>query len=342
MSERANRAEAAATAAVDAAALRRLRVAIIGYGEVGGIIGRALRAHPLASIRTYDRLFDDPARRDALHRRARDDGIDAVSSAIAAVRRADLVFSAVTAAETLTAARAVAPELDAGAFYIDLNSASPQAKCSGAAAINDAGGRYIEMAVMASVPPHGIRVPMLSGGPHAAALAPLLATLGFKVTPASDRYGVASAIKMCRSVIVKGMEAIVIESLLTARQYGVEQPVLSSLAESFPGFDWEATGTYFFQRVIEHGRRRAEEMREAAVTVRESGLEPLMATATAERQAWLAALVAARGPGLPRSAPWRDWADWITRITLPASRVPTLRCRLPAAGADAGTEPPAR
>jgi 3-hydroxyisobutyrate dehydrogenase-like beta-hydroxyacid dehydrogenase len=311
MNERSNLAGAVDTPAVDDAAPRRLRVAIIGYGEVGGIIGRALRAHPVASIRAYDRLFDDPAHRDAIHRRARDDGVDAVFSAIAAVRDADIVFGAVTAAETLAAARAAAPGMRKRAFYVDLNSASPQAKCSAAAAINDLGGRYVEMAVMASVPPHGIRVPMLSGGPHAAALAPLLATLGFNVAAASDRYGVASAIKLCRSVIVKGMEAIVIESFLTARHYGVEQPVLSSLAESFPGLDWEVTGNYFFQRVIEHGRRRAEEMREAAVTVRESGLEPLMAAATAERQGWLAALVDARGPALPRSAPWRDWADWI-------------------------------
>jgi 3-hydroxyisobutyrate dehydrogenase-like beta-hydroxyacid dehydrogenase len=151
---------------------------------------------------------------------------------------------------------------------------------------------------------------MLSGGPDAAGAAPLLAALGFDVEPASEGYGVASAIKMCRSVIVKGMEAIVIESFVTARKYGVEKQVLASLAESFPGIDWERQGGYFFQRAIQHGRRRAEEMREAAVTVREAGLEPLMSSATAARQEWVADLAEAgtvsRGDGV---AGWRAHAD---------------------------------
>jgi 3-hydroxyisobutyrate dehydrogenase-like beta-hydroxyacid dehydrogenase len=312
--QRASARDAAAIdgASIDTTALHALRVALIGYGEVGGIIGRALRKHSLASIRAYDRLFDNPLHGDAVKQRALDDGVVAAISADAAVGDADIVFSAVTAAETAAAVHATAPGLCQGAFYIDMNSASPQAKRHGADAINTAGGRYVEMAVMASVPPYGVAVPMLSGGPHAAAVAPLLATLGFNVKPASDAYGVASAIKMCRSVIVKGMEAIVIESYLTARHYGVEDRVLPSLAETFPGLDWEKAGDYFFQRVAAHGKRRAEEMCEAAVTVREAGLDPLMASAIAERQAWLAGLIAGRGaPAAPAGAHWRDWADWI-------------------------------
>ena len=171
---------------------------------------------------------------------------------------------------------------------------------------------------MASVPPLGIRTPMLLGGPHAQAAAPLLAALGFAATPVSAEYGVASAIKMCRSVIVKGMEAIVIESFLTARCYGVEREVLASLANSFPGFDWEHQGTWFWQRVVQHGRRRAEEMREAAVTVREAGIAPTMAAATANAQEAIAAL-AANGvfDALARDAAWRDFADAVTRAAPP-------------------------
>ena len=107
---------------------------------------------------------------------------------------------------------------------------------------------------------------------------------------ASDKLGVASATKMCRSVMIKGLEAMVIESFTTARHYGVEDAVLASLKETFPGIDWEKQGAYFFQRVIEHGRRRSEEVREVAETVREAGLEPFSASGTAERQAWVADL----------------------------------------------------
>jgi len=294
--------------------LSRLRVALVGYGEVGRILGCALRASGLNSLSTFDRLFDDPARRDEMRQRASDDGVLPAATAATAVADADLVICAVTADQTSVAAQSVTTGLRAGAFYVDVNSASPQTKCDCAALIDAAGGRYVEMAVMTSVPPYGIRVPMLSGGPHAAAAAPLLAALGFRVEPASDELGVASAIKMCRSVIVKGMEAIVIESFLTARRYGVERQVLASLAETFPGLDWEKSGDYFFQRVVAHGKRRAEEMREAAATVREAGLEPFMASAIAERQAWVATLAAA---GLftdaPRDAAWREYADRIAK-----------------------------
>jgi len=294
--------------------LSRLRVALIGYGEVGHILGGALRAHGLASLSTFDRLFDVPARRDEMRQRARDDGVLPAETAAAAVADADLVICAVTADQTSVAARSVTAGLRAGAFYVDVNSASPQTKCDCAALIDAAGGRYVEMAVMTSVPPYGIRVPMLSGGPHAAAAAPLLAALGFRVEPASDKLGVASAIKMCRSVIVKGMEAIVIESFLTARRYGVERQVLASLAETFPGLDWGKSGDYFFQRVVAHGKRRAEEMREAAATVREAGLEPFMASAIADRQAWMAALAAAGVfAETLRDTAWREFADRIAK-----------------------------
>ena len=138
---------------------------------------------------------------------------------------------------------------------------------------------------------------------------------------------------MCRSVIVKGLEAIVIESFATARRYGVEREVLASLAETFPGLDWERSGSYFFQRVARHGRRRAEEMREAAATVREAGLEPVIATAIAERHAFVASL-AERGAfaALDRdAADWRELADAIERATA-ATGARTRQRRRPGLG----------
>jgi len=166
---------------------------------------------------------------------------------------------------------------------------------------------YVEAAVMAPVGPSGLRVPMLLGGKHAARLAPTLAALGFDAKPASERIGAVSAMKMCRSVMVKGLEAITIECLMAARAYGVEDEVIASLAESYPQTDWERQAGYVFGRVIRHGRRRAEEMREAAATVREIGLDGCMAAATAQRQQWVADL--ARDGVLDPDREWRDAAD---------------------------------
>ena len=204
-----------------------------------------------------------------------------------------------------------------GAWFLDFNSASPGAKQRAAALIDGGGGRYVEGAVMTSVPPYRIKVPLLLGGAGARELAPLLNELGFAAKAASDKLGVASATKMCRSIMIKGLEAMVIESFTTARAYGVEDAVIASLQETFPGIDWEKQGAYFFQRVIEHGRRRAEEVREVAETVRDIGLTPWSAEGTAERQAWVAdladdGLFGARGTKeFARSPDWRTEADRI-------------------------------
>ena len=170
---------------------------------------------------------------------------------------------------------------------------------------------------MTSLPPYRLKVPLLLGGSPAEELAPLLALLGFNAKVASDTLGVASAVKMCRSVMIKGLEAMVIEAFTTARAYGVEDAVLASLKETFPGIDWEKQGTYFFQRAIEHGRRRSEEVREVAETVREIGLTPWSSQGTAERQAWMAdladqGLFGPRGTKeFARSSNWRTEADRI-------------------------------
>jgi 3-hydroxyisobutyrate dehydrogenase-like beta-hydroxyacid dehydrogenase len=292
-----------------------MHVALIGYGEVGRILAEDLRAAGVA-VSAYDLKLDTPAG-DAMRSHARQHGARLAEAHAPAVRDADLAVSAVTASQAVAVAEACAPALRRGAFFVDFNSASPGAKIRAAAIVNATGARYVEGAVMTSVPPYRIRVPLLLGGPDAAALLPMLSDLGFVAKIASPRLGVASATKMCRSVMIKGLEAMVIESFTTARHYGVEDAVIASLQETFPGIEWEKQGAYFFQRVIEHGRRRSEEVREVAVTVREAGLEPWSAAGTAQRQAWVAdladqGLFGARGsPGFARSADWRNEADRI-------------------------------
>ena len=285
--------------------------ALIGYGEVGRILTRALRNRGVARVAAYDILFYDPKHSSEMKEVAERDRVTLADSPRALLADAELVICAVTASETLAAAREAAPFIRRGAFYLDLNSASPKTKAACGGCIDEAGGRYVEAGVMTSVPPYGIRVPMLIGGTSATALAPLLAALGFQARVVSDRLGVASAIKMCRSIVIKGFEAIMIESLVCARRHGVEREVLDSLVETFPGMEWDKNATYFWSRVVQHGRRRAEEMREAAATVAEAGFDPFMAAAIADRQQWIADLArAGTFDDVPRPpASWRQFAD---------------------------------
>ncbi len=288
------------------------RIGLVGYGEVGRILAEDLRARGVARIGAYD-IKLGTAQEGALTEHAARHGVQLAASHGDLAEDADLVISAVTASQTLAVAAAWAPVIRAGTWFLDLNSASPGAKVKAAALVDAAGGRFVEGAVMTSVPPHRIRVPMLLGGPNAETIVPLLDTLGFVAKVASARPGVASATKMCRSVMIKGLEAMVIESFTTARAYGVEASMLASLAETFPGIDWERQGAYFFQRVIQHGRRRAEEMREAAETVREIGLEPWSAAGTALRHAWIADRADAGVFG-DRESPRTDWRGDADRV----------------------------
>ncbi|MGC1173422.1 DUF1932 domain-containing protein [Polaromonas sp.] len=284
---------------------------MVGYGEVGKIFTAGLKDR-FSGSSAWDLKFEAPALREAQLAHAAQAGVAACTSMAELCGRSDLVVSAVTASNTLAVAQAAAPHIRRGAVFLDLNSASPGTKQQAAALIDAAGAHYVEAGVMTSVPPYGIRVPMLLGGARAAELAAVLAAWGMDAKAVSEKLGVASAIKMCRSVMIKGLEALVIESYTTARAYGVEAHVLPTLAETFPSIDWEKQGAYFFSRVVQHGQRRAEEMREAANTVREAGpgFDPFMASAIADKQQWVADQ-AREGvfKDIGKDARWQDYAD---------------------------------
>ena len=287
-----------------------LDIGLVGYGEVGKIFASGLKEKTGRWIGAWDLKFADHATRDAECAHAAANGIEACASAAALCGKANLIISAVTASNTLAVAQEVARSIRPGTLFLDLNSASPGTKTQCAALIDAAGGHYVEAGVMTSVPPYGIKVPMLLGGARAAELAGVLTGWGMDATAVAEKIGVASAIKMCRSVMIKGLEAIVIESYTTARAYGVEEQMIPTLYETFPGIDWNKQGAYFFSRVAQHGKRRAEEMREAANTVLEAGFTPYMAEAIAEKHDWVAQQSRAGVfAGLAKDVGWQDYAD---------------------------------
>ncbi len=287
------------------------RIGVVGYGEVGKIFTAGLRGQAgVTAVHAWDLKLGEAATREAQRAHAQAAGVTVHAGMQSLCEACDLVISAVTASNTLAVAQEAARFLRPGQVFLDLNSASPGTKRQAGAAADSAGAHYVEAGVMTSVPPYGIRVPMLLGGAQAQALAGVLGAWGMDARAVSPQLGVASAIKMCRSVMIKGLEALVIESYATARAYGVEDHVLPTLAETFPSIDWQAQGAYFFTRVAQHGQRRAEEMRESAHTVREAGFEPLMAAAIARKHQWVADQAAAGVfDGVARSARWQDFAD---------------------------------
>jgi len=289
------------------------QIALIGFGEAGGIFGSDLAAAGL-SASIFDILLNGEPSRSAMLAKATAAKVRACDTLDEALRGSNLIISAVTAASALDVATAAAPFVRSGQTYLDINSVSPESKREIARILDGTPATFVEAAVMAPVAPQRLKAPILLGGAGAAAAAPQLTAIGMNVKPVSDRVGVASAIKMCRSIIIKGLEAITVESMFTARRYGAEKQVLESLHATYPDMGWNGPlPDYLISRVAEHGKRRAAEMREAAQAVTDAGLDPLTALGTAERQDWLAQVIAEFSLAVPKGEKfsWQELADAI-------------------------------
>lgn len=261
-------------------------VGFVGFGEAGFHIAKGLREAGLARTFAYD---IDPSER--VRGRARETRTDVVESSADLAAVCDVIFSAVTADQAANAAAQTAPYLTSRHYYADVNSVSPRMKQAIGQTVSGAGARFVEVAMMAPVPPHGHKVPMLLGGAAAPAFVELMTPFGMRMEVVStDQIGRAAAVKMFRSIIYKGLEALIFECVLGASHYGAEPRVFASLNESFPGIDFQKLADYMVGRVVVHGERRAREMEEVASTLRELGVEPMMAEATVRRMDWAADL----------------------------------------------------
>lgn len=267
------------------------RLGFVGFGEAGFHIAKGLREAGLAHTFAYDINTNTPKIGDKIQDRAKETRTQLLDSNADLARACDVIFSAVTADQAANAASQAAPHLSARHYYADLNSVSPKMKQRIGNTISSAGARFVEAAMMAPVPPHAHRVPTLLGGEAAPALLEMLKPFGVRMEVVStDQIGRAAAVKMFRSVVYKGLEALIFECVLGASQYGAEPRVFASLNESFPGIDFQKLADYMVGRVVVHGERRAREMDEVANTLRELGIDPIMAEATARRMDWAAAL----------------------------------------------------
>ena len=250
--------------------------ALVGFGEAGSTFARSAGWHNEA--RAYD---IDPARTLAMQ----ECGVTACRELPEALRGTDLVLSLVTAGQALAAAQEACLAIASGAIFCDMNSVAPQTKRAAAEAIRQHGGRYVDVAVLAPVNPAGMNVPLLLSGDDGGEAAQALARLGFtNLRGVGDRVGQASAIKMIRSVMVKGLEALSDEMMAAAEAAGVVDEVLASLDASEKRIGWTERAAYNLERMTTHGLRRAAEMEESARTLTDLGVEPVMTNGTVRRQ----------------------------------------------------------
>jgi len=285
------------------------RIGFIGFGEAGYHLAKGLRQAGIAHIAAYD--IQNTAQ---IRQRAAETQTALVASNANLAAASDIIFSTVTANQAGAAASATAPYLSSHHLYADLNSVSPGLKQSLAKIIDATGARFVEVAVMSAVPPHGHKVPMLTGGPAASEFAERMTPFGMQIEVGAAQVGSAAATKMCRSVMIKGIEALLTECVLGATRYGADERVFSSLGESLPGIDWAKLATYMVGRVVMHGERRAREMEEVAETLRSAGVDPIMAEATVRRMDWSAQMNLKSRFGGKDPASYQEFAEVVSEI----------------------------
>lgn len=257
------------------------KIAMIGFGEAAQSIAAGLKGRPGLELSAFDLRFADSAAAPALAKAASERGVTALDD-ISGIAPTDIVLSLVVGSATRSAAASAAPHLADGAVYIDLNSVGSETKQLAAAEIARGKGSFIDGAVMAPVPRHSEKVPIVMAGARAAEIAEALNGLGMNVEAVGDQPGQASALKMIRSVMIKGIEALLIEALTSAEKVGVTERILDSVQESFPGLNWRDIADYYLSRTFEHGARRVTEMTEAANTIESLGFNAYMSRAACE------------------------------------------------------------
>ena len=285
-------------------------IAFIGFGEAAQSIAGGLASRNVARLGAYDLRFKDPAVSSDLRSLAAERGVEPLED-IAGIASADVVLSLVVGAATKAVAAAAAPHLSENAIFIDLNSVGPDTKALAAREIGTGKGSFVEGAVMARVPPYAEKVPILVAGSRAGEVTARLNALGMNLEVVGDTPGQASSLKMIRSVMIKGVEALLIEALSSAERAGVTERILDSVQETFPGLDWRQVTDYYLSRTFEHGARRVTEMTEAAETIESLGLRASMSRAACETIA--AAHSAMKDNGLSVADGYRGFVPVLAR-----------------------------
>ena len=265
---------------------RQAPIGFLGFGEAGFHLARGLRRAGATPLIAFDINADQRTAGERIRARAAETGTRLVETPRELVHGTAAILSVVTAASAFEAAQSLAGDLTADHLYVDLNSVSPATKGRIAGVIAGGAGRFVEGAILAPVAGLDHRVPILLNGPWAPALVNALSSYQMRLDVMDAAIGAAAAVKMCRSIVIKGLEALMLECALAAGEYGATDRVYRSLTETYPGIDWRNTADYMIGRVLQHGERRAREMEEVAETLRAARIEPLMAEATARRQDW--------------------------------------------------------
>lgn len=255
-----------------------MRIGFIGYGEVASAFAQAMLQSG-AEVAAHDVLLDQEGGFEVLQRRTRTEGVR-FGSLPEVVKGADYVLATVTTNVARTVAEGCVPLLGADQVYVDLNSTAPSVKVQISEIIGRSAAEFVEGAILGAVGATGARTEILTGGQKGGEVAERLTSLGLNVRHYSPEIGKASMFKMLRSIVSKGLEALLLEMLIAGRRAGVEADLWRDITGFLTRNPFDRVASNWIQSHALAHERRYHEMVQVAETLGEIGVEPIMTAGT--------------------------------------------------------------
>ncbi len=260
-----------------------VKMGFIGFGKVASEFSKGFQQSGLFEIWVYDKIFRDPLHRRRVEKRATELNVKLAEDNKSLAKACEIILSTVTVDAAVEVAKKTAPFLNEQKTYVDLNSTSPGMKREIAHIIEKTGANFIEGAILGTISSYGLQVPIMVCGKKAKKFQNLLNRIGMNITHVGQVIGKASTIKMLRSVFAKGVETLLLEMLQGATRYGVEDYVMKDICEHMDSNSFLLIASNWLTTHAIHAERRFREMEQVVKTLREVGINPVMATATREK-----------------------------------------------------------
>ncbi len=254
---------------------QNMKLAFIGFGELAQGLVKGLKDEGLSGIQIFDKAIADNSDSGKVMRQtAKELGIDIAASLEDLINSSDVIFSAVTPVAGLVVAKAVVQYLQADQIYADLNSCTPNLKKQSMAVIQESGASYVDVGVVGGISIQGHKIPCLLCGDKAAALEMLMSPYGMNMKVVDGPVGTAALIKMLRSVVLKGIEALMLEMFMAAEEYGLQDTMMDSIAATFNKGNFEKYSDMLMSTHGLHAGRRSDEVQMILETIKEVGVAP--------------------------------------------------------------------
>ena len=265
-----------------------MKLGFIGFGEVGFEMAMGFKSEGLDRVLAYDVMQGDSVYGPLIRERVQNSGVALISSPEEVIKNVDVIIVAVPGSKTLQTAKDIVGFFDEHKLYVDVSASAPETKRAVWETVKTSGAKFVDAAMLGSLPQYKHKVPTLISGNGSDELLRLMTPYGMALDKANDNPGDATAIKLVRSIVMKGLPALLMEALEAASAMKIEEVVLKSLAETMNSCTFEVTMNRLVTGTAVHAERRGQEMVNVIEMLNTLNIKPTMSQATFERHKWLA------------------------------------------------------